>query len=111
MELENVEKVLEEVAEKEGVSVKEVMRLLCSFAIDKVKRYEAIMLMKMALREGEKNQREEKKKAREGDKKSEFQSRVAIRAYHLTRLLRKYAELRGKDPEVHSLKKWTGPEE
>jgi hypothetical protein len=106
MELEHIEGALADIAEKEGVSVKEVKDLICSLPIDKVKKHEAIMLIKMTLREVEKMQREEKDKSRKGDKKSFFQSRVDIRAYHITQLLRKYAELRGKDPKVHSLKKY-----
>jgi len=33
-----------------------------------------------------------------------------LKAWDITTLLRKYAELRGKNPDVHSLDKWAGQE-
>jgi len=108
MELDNVEKALDDLAKSEGVSVKEIKAIICSLPIDKVKKHEAIVLMRIALREMESAQKEAKKKRREGtdSERSKAQAIVDFNAFRITGLLRKYNKLRGKDPKSHSLKKW-----
>jgi len=104
----DVEKALNEIAKTERVSVAEVKALICALPIGKVKKHEAIVLMRIALRESEDMQKEAKKKRREGtdSERSEAQAIVDYKALRITKLLRKYNELRGKDPDSHSLKKW-----
>ena len=123
MELENVEKAIEELAEAADVSVDVIRDLLCKKATGKqplvtegdLKASEVFqikrLLMKAALRYFEEAQKQDKPKSRKsGDSQGGWQSKVAYRAWHITTLLRKYAELRGKDPKVHSLDKWDGQE-
>ena len=124
MELENIENALEELAEEQDVSVEDIKALICQpsakatpllSGLTKLRAGEAFqikrLLMKAALREYEEKQKADKKKAREsGDSQGTWQSKVAYRAWDITALLRKYAELRGKDPKVHSLDKWAGQE-
>jgi len=127
MDLENVEKVIEELAEDQDVSVEDIRALICQKAgsalsakpllsqLTKLKAGEAFqikrLLMRAALREYEEQQKNNKKQMREsGDSRSMWQSKTALKAWDITTLLRKYAELRGKNPDVHSLDKWAGQE-
>jgi len=120
MKLENVEKAMEDLAESEDVSVDTIRELICGpksrlVGLSKLKSREAFhiqrLLMKAALREWEAQQKELKKKAREaGDWRHKYQSKAATKAWNITTLLRKYAELRGKNPDAHSLDKWDGQE-
>ena len=108
MELDNVENALSDIAKQEGVSVKAVKAFICSLSIDRVKKHEAIILLKIALREAEQMQKDAKKKRREGtdSAKSKAQAIVDHNAYRITILLRQYSTLRNKDPKTHSLRKW-----